>query len=624
MDNAGQTVRGRLFALDSVTKVEGLQANTSYALFCFFLFQASAVVAASLWVWGEAFVIALPLVIIAAVTAFHVYRNPSKLSTRYVVTIALHSTWMFGLVIAADVNGGAHMLEVHMLYFINSLFVVGYACWRTAVFSTAIVIIHHFVLTAAAPNLVWDINDQSWIHFGVHAFLGIFNVAGGGILAVALQNMMDHLDETSIHDDLTGLLNRRGLRRAISARLDQDGIVHVLHADLDGFKLINDTAGHGVGDAVIKTFARQLAQHSPPGASVARLGGDEFVVVTLGQPENRIVETARDLLTWLKAPVELEQRRIRFGVSFGLTSTQISSRDTNALLLDADVALYAAKEMGGGQLRVYDKALGELTKSNLELSDDLLRGLDFDEFIPYFQTQHDAKTGAVVGVEALARWDHPTRGILTPADFLIAAEHSGKLDAIDARILDKSVAAIVTLEEENIPVGKVSVNISFARLRDPTLLQSARNAATMRTQLCFEIVEAVFLDGINVADRKTIDDLRELGVEVEIDDFGTGHASIVALTRLRPDRLKIDKELIDPIVENPSQASLVRVIVEMARALNIEVIAEGAETADQVHILRDMGVGTVQGYFYSKPIALADLRAFLKDQEGPHETHEVA
>jgi diguanylate cyclase (GGDEF)-like protein len=410
-------------------------------------------------------------------------------------------------------------------------------------------------------------------------------------------------------DDLTGLLNRRGFHETASPVPDDSAL---LHLDLDGFKDINDTMGHPIGDRVLVEVAQRLVQLAPRDAIVARMGGDEFAVLL---PAGDASEMARAMIAWAATPFDVGPRQARFGVSIGMTTAAESGAEIDAMLVDADIALYAAKEAGKSCLRRFDRPLRYRQAARREVADDLRRALDRGEFTPFFQPKFGARTKCLSGFEALVRWRHPDRGIHLPGEFLGVARSSGLLREIDQAVMRATVDQIRDIEAAGHDVHEVSVNLSLERLRDPSLIESLDALPEMSATLTFEIVESVFLDDAEDALTWQLDALRERDVRLSVDDFGTGHASVVALTRLAPDELKIDRELIRPIVDDPRQCALVRSIIEMGKALGISTLAEGVETMAHADILADLGASSLQGFALGKPMPSEKALSLCARQE---------
>ena len=414
--------------------------------------------------------------------------------------------------------------------------------------------------------------------------------------------------ENAVHDDLTGMLNRRGLeQRFVQAfpRDAQPGPV-MIQFDLDHFRQINDTQGHARGDALLRAFAELLDTIAPKEALIARVGGDAFtLVVAVAKAEAEAL--AHSILEWSRRPQMVNGREILFGLSAGLAARDDPSQTFDDLSVNCDVALSAAKDTGRNRLVVFDDAMRDRAVARKHLADDLRRGMAADEFFPFFQSQHDSATGALVGVEVLVRWIHPQKGVLPPIAFLDVAAATGVLAEIDKRVLEKSAEAVARMERAGAVIPSFSVNVSVGRLTDPRLLRSIDTLPPTRARLSFEMLESDFLDAPSSELMATLDALRARNIDLEVDDFGSGRASIIALTRLRPDRLKIDRELIAPLTEHPMHQKIVASIVEMGKALDIAITAEGVETAKHGTILNGLGVTTLQGFHFSRPEAEDDL-----------------
>jgi EAL domain-containing protein (putative c-di-GMP-specific phosphodiesterase class I) len=237
--------------------------------------------------------------------------------------------------------------------------------------------------------------------------------------------------------------------------------------------------------------------------------------------------------------------------------------------------------------------------------------LERGEFTPFYQPQFDARTHQIVGVEALARWRHPTRGVVAPAEFIAPAEELAVIGAIDRAVLEQALAQFRSWRTRGFRLPRFSVNVSLRRLHDDDLLRELRSLNIEPGILSFELVESIYLDERDDRFSRTIDQLKALGVDIEIDDFGTGYASIVSLTKIKPRRLKIDRQLVTPIVRSESQRRLVQSIVEIGRSLDIEIIAEGVETMEHARLLRDIGCNILQGFAFAKPMSGEDLERFM-------------
>jgi EAL domain-containing protein (putative c-di-GMP-specific phosphodiesterase class I) len=276
------------------------------------------------------------------------------------------------------------------------------------------------------------------------------------------------------------------------------------------------------------------------------------------------------------------------------------------------MALYRAKERGRNRHEFFSQELQDELESNKRIADDILRGIEQAEFIPYYQPLVDARTHAPVGVEALVRWQHPTDGLLTPSRFLKVAEDLNVLPAIDRDILSAAINDLERWQSQGLPIQSVSVNVSFRRLSDEDLVPSLRKLDIRPGTVSFEFLESIFLDEFDDRVAWNIDAIKEMGIGIDVDDFGTGHTSVVSLLRLMPRRFKIDRQLIEPVATNEGQRRLVASIVDIGRTLGIKVVAEGVETMEQARILGDIGCDFLQGYAFARPMPAEDLEQWLR------------
>ncbi|MCV3274029.1 EAL domain-containing protein [Roseobacter sinensis] len=434
--------------------------------------------------------------------------------------------------------------------------------------------------------------------------------------AKQLEEANQQITFKALHDQLTGLGNRRYLSEKFEElsrlRRKKGGELAALHVDLDRFKQINDTIGHAAGDHVLIDVARRISANVRGDDVVARIGGDEFVIL-LRVPEDstRPEHLADALLADLARPTVFEGRECRFGASIGVARTPLA--DEEDLLTNSDVALYKAKRAGRGQVAVFDRSDIEEMRETKRMADEIMRALEQQEFMPHYQPQICSRSGAVVGVEALARWSHPTEGILMPDSFLGVATDLNVVADIDRMIFERAIAECETGFHGLDQPPNLSFNISANRLQFEEIAEIGRLSRAYSGEVAFELLETIFLEEQSDAFMLHLDQLREMGIALEVDDFGSGRASIVALQRIAPDRLKIDRRLISPIAEGNNATRLVKSIIDIGYALDIDVIAEGVETAEQARILRELGAGRLQGYFFSRPLDLEALVKYLKE-----------
>jgi diguanylate cyclase (GGDEF)-like protein/PAS domain S-box-containing protein len=427
-----------------------------------------------------------------------------------------------------------------------------------------------------------------------------------------------HIEHSALHDFLTGLPNRRFLdaqlmERAFRSEQSAEGTA-ILHLDLDRFKQINDTLGHLAGDHMLQHTAKVLRESIADEDFVARIGGDEFVILSRhdGSTE-RLTDLAERIIRRMRDPVQFENHPCRIGASIGIAFASGSGVDPKQLLLNADLALYRAKNQGRNRFEYFSDDLQKDVIQTKRLSDEILAGLERGEFVPYYQLQFRAADLSVAGVETLARWQHPDRGLLTPDKFLQVAEDLDVVAAIDKMIMEKALIDHARWKNDGIDIAKVSVNVSARRLADPGLAGSLQDLDLADGALSFELLETIFLDDCDDAVSENLRQIRKLGIGIEIDDFGTGHASIVSLLKTGPGTLKIDRELIAPLTRTVEQRRLVGSIIEMGKSLGIKVVGEGVETMAHVRILKRLGCDILQGFALARPMAAEKIGDFVRE-----------
>ena len=431
-----------------------------------------------------------------------------------------------------------------------------------------------------------------------------------------LEAARTRIEHIALHDSLTGLPNRRYLDEMLEGLApgdDESNSIALLHIDLDRFKEINDTLGHAAGDAMLVHAAKVLKANIRKTDFVARTGGDEFVVVcTSDGTQERMASLAERIIRRMQRPVSYQGTECRFGVSVGITSETGKIVDPKRLLVNADIALYRAKSRGRNRYEFFTETLQEEIVNTKRLADEILKGLEANEFLAYYQPQFDARTLRIVGVEALVRWQHPQHGLMMPEMFLRVAEELNVVPAIDRLVLNQALRQYADWNAAGLLIPRVSVNVSSKRLEDEELIPSIREMGIQPGTVSFELVESIFLDESDDLVASNIRQLKDLGIDIEIDDFGTGYASILSLLKLRPRRLKIDRQLVQPIVRSETQKQLVGSIIDIGRSLGIEVVAEGVETLKHVRILRELGCDILQGYVFSGAIAAAEFEQFVR------------
>ncbi|MCX7305603.1 MAG: EAL domain-containing protein [Hyphomicrobiales bacterium] len=440
-----------------------------------------------------------------------------------------------------------------------------------------------------------------------------------------LEAAKERIEYNALHDSLTGLPNRRYLDDVLARHIAKFASgterAGLLHLDLDRFKQINDTLGHAAGDAMLVHAARVLKSNLRFGDFVARVGGDEFVVLCRIEEQDRarwsevLAGLADRIIEEMHQPVPYQGHECRFGVSIGIACDLDNVGDPTRLLVNADLALYRAKSRGRNRHQFFNDALQAEITTTKRVADEILSGLERNEFVAYYQPQFDAVTHAIVGVEALARWKHPTAGILPPSEFIKIAEELNVVATIDRMILEQALRDLKDWAAGGLRIPKASVNVSAKRLHDEELIRSLRELSIKPGTIAFELVESIFLDENDDQFTWNVEQIKALGIEIEIDDFGTGYASIVSLLKLKPRRLKIDRQLVTPILGSPPQRHLVGSIIDIGKSLGIEVLAEGVETMEHARVLKSLGCHALQGHAFAQAMSATDLKEFANARQ---------
>ncbi|WP_203991641.1 putative bifunctional diguanylate cyclase/phosphodiesterase [Micromonospora lutea] len=428
----------------------------------------------------------------------------------------------------------------------------------------------------------------------------------------------------AVHDPLTGLANRAamlGKGDQALRKLAHDHPVALLLLDIDQFKEVNDTLGHAAGDQLLRLTANRLGAVTRSGDLLARLGGDEFalllssvpVVGDRAAPMAYALRQAREIAERLAAPTEVAGVRMSVEVSVGVVVAPAGTADLTELLRRADIAMYQAKS-GGVSVAAYDSSRDAASTDQLALLAELREALLVDDqLVLVLQPAVDLVTGAPTGVEALIRWRHPRRGWLGPADFIRPVENSEQLGAFTRYVLDKALAVAADWARDGLDVP-ISVNLSARSLLDPRLpaeiAEALRRHQVPADRLVLEITETVVMSELEVIDQVLIA-LRSMGVQLAVDDFGTGFSSLAFLARITVDELKVDRSFVLQMAESPEAAAIVRSTVGLAHQLGLRVVAEGVETAAQRSALVELGCTAAQGYHFFKPMPADKIAAVL-------------
>ena len=462
--------------------------------------------------------------------------------------------------------------------------------------------------------------DGAWREFEAIVSNLLDNEAVGGIVLNAhdvteRKGLENPLRYDAFHDALTGLPNRvlftDRLEQAVArAKRSQQGL-GVLFLDLDRFKYINDSLGHEVGDDLLREIGRRMPEEARSADTVARFGGDEFVVLVEDiDSVGEAVSVADRILAAIRDPVALHGRShvvtASIGIAFGM-----GSRDGQDLIKEADAALYRAKARGRARYAIFDDSRDHYPVDRLDLESDLHQALQRDELRVFYQPEMDLQSGRVCGFEALVRWAHPRRGLISPADFIPLAEVSGEIVPIGQWVLEQACRQATAWQGAlgDDPLS-MSVNLSAPEFREPDLL--IRVAETIERwdlpagRLRLELTESVLMDD-DPALHALLANLKQLGVQLAIDDFGTGYSSLSYLKRMPVDALKIDRSFVADLGRDPRQASIIEAVVRMAGALGMVVIAEGIEEREQLSFLTRVGCESGQGFLFARPLAAAAI-----------------
>jgi diguanylate cyclase (GGDEF)-like protein/PAS domain S-box-containing protein len=478
----------------------------------------------------------------------------------------------------------------------------------------------------------------TWGPFGVltvqSARLGQFNYedivflqAVANIFAAAIARSEDEekIRHQALHDPVTGLPNRilfeDRLTRALASARRRERQLAVLFLDLDNFKRVNDSLGHATGDEVLIASARRLANCLRDEDTLARFGGDEFVVLLPEIACNQDwVPVAKRIQETLQIPLEVEGRTIMTSVSVGaaIGGHGQPDKDAAALVRDADLAMYAAKQRGPGRQELFADEMYTSAVERLDLIGDLHAGLERGEFEAFFQPIVSLSSETVVGVEALARWNHPREGMLGPGTFLPLAEETGLIVQLGHQILRQACEAVRSWQDSDPRYAAMylSANLSSPEVHSPSLIAAVRTILDETgfdpKRLVLEITEGVLLKGDDDALGRLLE-LKSMGIRLAVDDFGTGYSALSYIQNFPIDILKIDKTFIDHLDDHEDQRRLVNGIIELAHGVNLETIAEGIETPAQAALLRRMDAGLGQGFHFARPVSRAEMDALIAD-----------
>jgi diguanylate cyclase (GGDEF)-like protein/PAS domain S-box-containing protein len=487
-------------------------------------------------------------------------------------------------------------------------------------------------LKVLASKTPLEFEETTSLDDGLHTYISVkfplFDTQGmpyavGGISTdiTARKRAEEELKHLAHHDALTGLANQALLKdhleQALASARRHEQQVAVLFLDLDRFKFINDTLGHEVGDHLLQTMAHRLAGCVRASDTVARMGGDEFVVILtdIGHAEDAAI-VVRKIFDVLVPDFVLERQKVFVTPSIGISLYPDDGEDGQTLLKHADLAMYRAKEQGRNNYQFYTPEMTARTQDKLALEHDLRCALARDELLLHYQPKVDLKSGQVVGLEALLRWQHPDRGLVSPAQFIPLAEDTGLIVPIGAWALQTACRQNKAWQEAGLPHLSMAVNLSARQFKQAGLVDTVtrvlEETAPESACLELEITESLLMQDTE-ASLMTLRALQDMGIRIALDDFGTGYSSLSYLKRFAIDSLKIDQSFVQDVSIDPNDAAIVKAIIAMTGSLGMRVVAEGVETQEQLEFLLMHGCDEIQGYYFSRPVSAEAVAALLRE-----------
>lgn len=493
-----------------------------------------------------------------------------------------------------------------------------------------LLILGGWTLAHDSPYPVGSSQEEIALHARKHSAM-VFSVVAAAVVAsfvsglVYLSVMADRrraeesFQETLRKDPLTGLANRQTYRERLEEAVknaDRLGrTIALMFVDLDSLKTVNETYGHPVGDGLLKDVAAQLGKAVRQTDTVARLGGDEFAVILTNMEDIQPADMmAKRIIELVSQPRVIDDCYLTPGCSVGICFCPQDAQDPDELIRKAELALYQAKAEGPDNYHLYDEALHSKVKAQVALEQEMRLALARDEFVLHYQPQIDVAGGQVVGAEALVRWQHPIRGLVPPGEWIPTAEANGLIVPIGEWVLSQACTQNKAWQSAGMSPFRIAVNISACQFRSDDLVATVesvvRDTALAPKWLELEITESMVIDDVEGVIGK-LERLNALGVEIAIDDFGTGYSSLAYLKRFPVDRLKVDRSFVQNITTDSDDAAITEAVINLGHSLNLNVIAEGVETGEQLAFLSSRGCDGVQGFYFGRPMPAEDFEEWI-------------
>jgi diguanylate cyclase (GGDEF)-like protein len=549
------------------------------------------------------------IAITASFIALWLTFNLRRETHRYIWPARLGAAVVMGLAIA-----GMHYTAMAATQFQLGAFCRGGVALDNGVLGIFIATASFALLTVTLITSVFDANLESRAR----------------LHAQRLQIVNARLSHQSSHDTLTDLPNRslfiERLQQAITESTTANMLIAVMLVDLDRFKVVNDSLGHGYGDALLQEVARRLRESIKHEGIVARMGGDEFLVLVQVAESKGIGQIANEIIKCISQKYMVGAIELHVAASVGITTYPFDHSVPNVLISHADEAMHEVKNYGGNGYQFFVPGTTIFTMDRLQLENDLRHAVGLEQLELHYQPQVDLASGRIVGVEALARWRHPTRGWITPSEFIPLAEASDLIVQIGRWVLEEACRQSRIWCEQGFIDLSIAVNVSARQFRQRDLLamiqQAIARSGLQAHHLVIELTESVVMSN---ADRSTaiLDELHRSGLQIAVDDFGTGYSSMSYLKRFPVSKLKIDRSFINDLGSNAKNDSIVKAMIDIAHGLGMSVVAEGVETAAQLSCLHGFSCDQYQGYLCSRPLNSADIVAVLRRKPQPMRESQV-